>query len=544
MKRRILSVFLLISLVISCLPTASAYSNVSDWAQEAVESMDALGFLPQSVANGDMGKTITRGELCKIAVAVYKQLIGTPEVGPDSTDHFEDTTDPDICFAYEQGIINGYGNGKFGPNDPLTRQDFMKITFFMMATAYWYPDGVTPDSLERFSDRDQISDYAVNSAAYLVALGIVQGDGSRLHPLDHITREEAVTLFFRTYQYMEGWILEQDEENRTIYIYNQGYTGISTWAIQEIVEMQENGMIPSCLDNCNMSHSITRAQMCSIAVLAYSKANGAAYTPNSTQHFTDTSDPDVSAAYELGIVSGYGDGRFGPDDPLTREQFFKIMANFMKALGYSRQDATSVALSVYNDGRQVSSWAQASTRLMIYIGAVRGDGKNLNPQNDTSIEEAIAVFLRCYKYTLAWQESNGGNEEELDEYTQTINDLLAFACSFEGYPYVYGGAGPNSFDCSGFVMYVYKHFGYSLPHGATSQYRSSQCTHVGYSELLPGDLVFFSNNGGSTMFHVGLYLGDSTFIHAANPSRGVVIEKLTSNYYYTRFYSGGRIIHN
>lgn len=539
MKKRILALILSLALVIGCIPAASAYYNVAPWAQEAVDGMYSLGFLPSSLNSADMSRNITRGEMCKIAVAVYNQLMGTPDVGPDSTDHFDDTSDPDICYAFEQGIVSGYGNGKFGPNDPLTRQDFIKITFNMMATAYWNPTSVTPDPLAGFSDADQVSGYAVTAAGYMVALGIVKGDGRRLNPLANISCQEAITMFFRAYQYMGSWMNAQSEESKSIEILNQGYYGISTWAILEVQEMQKRGMIPSCLDNCNMTDSITRAQMCGIAVLAYEKVIGKEYTPSGSNFFKDTNDPDVNAAYELGIVGGYGNGKFGPNDTLTREQFFKIMANFMKVIGYPRDDSRAVSLSQYKDGSSVASWAQAPARLMIYIGAVRGDGKNLNPQNPTTIEEAIAIFLRCFKYTTVWIAEHPDGEEAMTEYEALISDLLAFARSFEGYPYVYGGNGPNSFDCSGFVLYVYKHFGYSFSRGAQEQYEDG--VKVTMDELLPGDLVFFSGNG-YYITHVGLYLGDGQFIHASNPTRGVVIDTLWSGYYNSHFWGGCRII--
>lgn len=550
MKKKILSMILALCLLIACVPTVSAYSNVSSWAQQSVDGMYELGFLPNSLVSADMGRNITRGEMCKIAVAVYNQLRGIPGAGPDSTSHFDDTSDPDICYAFEQGIVSGYGDGKFGVNDPLTRQDFFKITFNMMATAYWDPSSVTPASLSGFSDVGQISDYALQATSIMVAIGVVKGDGSRLNPLGKTSCEEAITMFFRAYEYMCAWINTQNEESKSVQISNEGYSGISSWAILEVMEMQEKGLIPDCLDDADMSKAITRAQMCSIAVLAYEKATGQDYTPTGANHFSDCSNPDVNAAYELGIVGGYGNGKFGPNDTLTREQFFKIMANFMDVLGYSRSDSSAVSLGSYRDGGSVSSWAQAPTRLMIYIGAVRGDGNNLNPKNDTSIQEAIAVFLRCYKYTVAWKEAYpNGEEEVLDEYSALLNDLVAFARSFEGYPYVYGGSGPNSFDCSGFVMYVYKHFGYSLYHGARSQYRKD-CVVTGISvqELRPGDLVFITSNSGdsrsdvNSIVHVGLYIGDGYFIHAANPSQGVRIDSLLSGYYSTRYFDGGRII--
>lgn len=96
------------------------------------------------------------------------------------------------------------------------------------------------------------------------------------------------------------------------------------------------------------------------------------------------------------------------------------------------------------------------------------------------------------------------------------SDLVDYALSFCGVPYVYGGASPSGFDCSGFTMYVYSHFGYSLPHGATTQMDYGYA--VSMSELSPGDLVFFfdpayADSGAS---HVGIYIGGGQIVHASS----------------------------
>ena len=547
MKRKLVCLFLTLVFIVSCIPVASvsAYTNVSSWAAEAVGSMESLGLLPESLENVNMTSKITRAQMCQMAVLVYNQFLGTPGVGPASTKYFSDTNDPAIAYAFEQGIIGGYGDGTFHPKDNLTRQDFFKITYNVMTSAYWDPSSVELKSLDFFLDSGSVSDYAVMPTKVMVSIGIVKGDAGRLNPRATTTCEEAIVMFFRAYSYMCEWMNSITEENKEIHIREQGYTGISPWAVREVSEMQDNGMIPSCLDNCDMSAPITRAQMCAIAVTACAKVLGKEYVPTGKDHFTDTNDRDVNAAYELGIVGGYGNGKFGPNDNLTREQFFKIMANFMLVLNYPRKDSNSVSLYAFNDGGSVSDYAKAPTRLMLYIGAVRGDGKYLNPASNTAIQEAIAVFLRCYKYTVSWKEAHP-NGEVIDEKAELRDDICAFAKSFKGYPYVYGGNGPNSFDCSGFVLYVYKHFGYSFSRGAQEQYLDG--LHVGMGELLPGDLVFFMGSQYSdrsnfrSITHVGLYLGDGYFIHAANPSSGVIISNLSSGHYYNVFFGGCRIL--
>jgi len=86
-----------------------------------------------------------------------------------------------------------------------------------------------------------------------------------------------------------------------------------------------------------------------------------------------------------------------------------------------------------------------------------------------------------------------------------------------GKPYVYGAAGPNSFDCSGLAMYCYAQIGISLSHGATDQQRQS--TPVSLGDLRPGDLVFFGSSSYS--HHVAIYAGGGSVIEA--PHTGAVV---------------------
>lgn len=94
-------------------------------------------------------------------------------------------------------------------------------------------------------------------------------------------------------------------------------------------------------------------------------------------------------------------------------------------------------------------------------------------------------------------------------------NVVSIAAQYLGVPYVWGGASPSGFDCSGLTMYVYAQVGIYLPHSAAAQYNSG--TPVSASEMAPGDLVFF----GSPISHVGIYVGGGSMIHA--PFEGTVV---------------------
>ena len=119
--------------------------------------------------------------------------------------------------------------------------------------------------------------------------------------------------------------------------------------------------------------------------------------------------------------------------------------------------------------------------------------------------------------------------------------IVALALDYVGCKYVYGGASPSGFDCSGFTSYIYKSFGYSITRNASGQYRDNG-VHVAKSDLSYGDLVFFSSNGGKSVTHVGIYIGDNEFVHASTSSTGVIISRLDSTYYINVWFGAKRII--
>jgi cell wall-associated NlpC family hydrolase len=112
--------------------------------------------------------------------------------------------------------------------------------------------------------------------------------------------------------------------------------------------------------------------------------------------------------------------------------------------------------------------------------------------------------------------------------------IVRFAKHLLGTPYHYGGMSPSSgFDCSGFVRYVYSHFGVTLPHSSFADLGLGR--GVGRARLHPGDLVFFDGAG-----HVGIYVGGGRFIHA--PHTGTVVSIASMDGWYgARFVAARRI---
>lgn len=122
-------------------------------------------------------------------------------------------------------------------------------------------------------------------------------------------------------------------------------------------------------------------------------------------------------------------------------------------------------------------------------------------------------------------------EEQPQSNSSSGNNIAETAKSFLGGNYVYGGTSPSGFDCSGLTGYVAKQCGYSIPRTAQQQY--NQGNKIDKNSIEPGDLVYFSNNGSTnSIYHVGVYIGDGNFVHAANSTRGIVINSLNGGDYY------------
>ncbi len=120
----------------------------------------------------------------------------------------------------------------------------------------------------------------------------------------------------------------------------------------------------------------------------------------------------------------------------------------------------------------------------------------------------------------------------------TASDLVQTAMACRGIRYSRGGTSRGGFDCSGFTRYIFAKYGVSLPHSSAAQSRLG--VPVSRDELRPGDLVFFHTYRAGVS-HVGIYIGDNRFIHAATHGRGVTVDSLNSSYYAPRYRGARRV---
>lgn len=167
-------------------------------------------------------------------------------------------------------------------------------------------------------------------------------------------------------------------------------------------------------------------------------------------------------------------------------------------------------------------------------------------------EKAYIIGLNCGWYKVQYNGMTGYIRSDLMEltqapvsnsqgsYTSVASQLVSYAESYMGTPYVWGGTSPSGFDCSGFTKYCYQAFGVNLNRTAAQQL--SNGSKVASGDLAIGDLVFFGNTYSSSeaATHVGIYVGNNQFIHAA--SGGVKVTSLSDSYYASRYVGARRII--
>jgi len=176
--------------------------------------------------------------------------------------------------------------------------------------------------------------------------------------------------------------------------YQKKYEGASAWASTELDKAAEYGFITDKIKD-KMNAPITREELCEVIMKLYEKIIGEAkYSDVSA--FSDTQNPEIYKAYELGIVNGVGNGKFAPKDLTNREQVAAMMYRAVKAINPNSDFGTEGA-EKFSDEKLISSWALEPVKFMCKNGLIRGSNGYVDPKGTTTREQAVIIVLRTYE---------------------------------------------------------------------------------------------------------------------------------------------------
>ncbi len=206
--------------------------------------------------------------------------------------------------------------------------------------------------------------------------------------------------------------------------------------------------------------------------------------------------------------------------------------------GYIYQEYISINKTVNKDthtssltNKTINNYASSLISKTVNKDASNSTNKITNKDTNNSINKTVNKDTSNSASKTINKDTSNSTNKTINKDTSsstgvTAQQVLAYAYQFEGYPYVWGGSSPSTgFDCSGFVQYVYAHFGINLPRTTFEQVNCG--TPVSLNNIKPGDLVFeFGSSEGPN--HVGIYIGNGQMIDAAGVGQGVTISKLYS----------------
>jgi len=174
-----------------------------------------------------------------------------------------------------------------------------------------------------------------------------------------------------------------------IYPYNYA----SPWALQELDKAYEYSLIPDCISS-NMRDVITREEFAQVMVAYYESKTGQEIDPVG-QYFADTDNQEVLKAAALGIITGYEDGTYRPDNPITRQDIAVVIGRTLQKV----DPTLSLSYSPVAIENGISAYAYDSMMFLVHSGILKGDEtNNLNPLEHTTREQAVLLTTRAYEY--------------------------------------------------------------------------------------------------------------------------------------------------
>ena len=260
------------------------------------------------------------------------------------------------------------------------------------------------------------------------------------------------------------------------------WSNATDWAVPELEKAQNLGLIPDSLDGKDFAQPINRAEFAAVSVKLYENLSGKTAAVPAQNPFTDTSDPDVLKAYNVGLTAGTSATTFEPNELLSREQAATMLTRVYKAAtlsGWTLGTDPSYPIrytkpSAFADDRGISEWAKDSVYFMASKDVITGTGdNNFSPSLDAPREQAIIIAVRVVdklkgtspeidsqettvpgvstgNLTGAWEYWTGGHQYVYNNATKTWNNNYNYLYT---YRYYFNSVGTFSF--SNNPLYTY-----------------------------------------------------------------------------------------
>ena len=287
--------------------------------------------------------------------------------------------------------------------------------------------------------------------------------------------------------------------------------------------------------------------------------------------------PYANVAVKLGWIPIYPNGNFGPRDPVVGSLLDSAL---IKATGLFEAPLAGLAAIHEGDGTPYvvgPRWPHMMLARYLGVHYNHSDEKRDVGARTKVYRDEVAYSLWKAKTLESWKVDSTARYDDitligLSDSKQVKHDLTQEALDQVGFPYIWSGEwnarSPSGYccgfqpqggyDCSGFVWWVMKrnedgynaaryrsYPGWSLHDRSSSYMAKNTGTHIAFSSLRVGDLMFFSSNGGKHWYdvnHVGLFVGNGWMIHSSGSTDGPVIEWAADGYYRTNFVYGRRLI--
>lgn len=189
---------------------------------------------------------------------------------------------------------------------------------------------------------------------------------------------------------------EEEDTDGTASASSVDFMSASSWAIPELEQAEQYDLFTDAVKD-HLTQDITRSEFCGIAVKLYEALNGSKAAPVAANPFTDTNDPIILKAYNLGIVNGTAPDKFSPNKNISRQEICVMIFRALKAANPNLNTDVS-GVGTFADESQIASWAIDEVRFANKNGIMNGTGGNkIDPLDNTQRQVAVILIKRTFE---------------------------------------------------------------------------------------------------------------------------------------------------